>query len=204
MASNMANMKTTALSRNDIRRMIKSKVSASTEVKASTYTLTGVTMAGTGAVAPISQGIIQGIGNGQRTGNDIMLTKLSYKINTFAVGASGIARYVLVQDHENLGSTPNVTDILDGTSVVSELNTINTISRQRFKVLDDFTVVVPINGEAYRHYERTITSKLAKPVTFLGTTNVVTANGKNAIFLVVIGTATNLYDFSFQMSYTDK
>lgn len=192
------------VTRAQVRSMINDKLRSSNEVKTAVFTAVATATSGTGTVSAVSQGIIQGIGNGQRTGNDITLTRLRCKINTTAVGVSGISRYIIFQDHEALGALPSVTDVLDSTSVVAGYNSINTVSRKRFKILADFTHPVPIGGEAVRVFDRYFSKKLSKIVTFLGTTSTAGANGKNAIFLLSIGTATNVFDSSFTVMYYDS
>jgi hypothetical protein len=184
--------------------MINDKFRSKDETKAAVFTGTATAALPTGGVTAVTQGIIQGIGNGQRTGNDITLARIRCKINTTAVGASGITRYIIFQDHEALGALPSVTDVLDSTSVVAGYNTINTVSRKRFKILADFSHAVPIGGEAVKVFDRYFSKELSKVVTFLGTTSTASANGKNAVFLLYIGTSTNVFDSSFTVQYYDS
>lgn len=186
-----------------IRKMINAALTSKMELETATFTNTGTATPAAGTFQFITQGIIQGTGSSQRQGNQITLSKVRAKINTFAVGVSGITRYVLYQDKMSNGATPLVTDILDSANSIAALNGLTVKTEKRYHILADFTHNVPIGGEGIKVYDTTFSSKLLKPVTYLANTSVVGANGRNAVFLLVLGSATNIYDYSFQIEYTD-
>lgn len=196
-------MRRSNVSGRTVRNMIRSALDANLELETATFTNANTTTSAAGAFQFVTQGIVQGTGSSQRQGNQITLKKLRVKINTFAVGVSGISRYVLYQDKQANGAAPLVTDILDSANSVASLNGLTVQTEKRYHILADFTHNVPIGGEGIRVYDTTFTTKLLKPVTYLANTSVVSANGRNAVYLLYLGTATNVWDYSFQVCYTD-
>lgn len=183
--------------------MVKAAVRANSELETATFTNVGTATVAAGSLQNVSQGIIQGIGSSQRQGNQIRLVSLRAKLTTFAVAVSGVNRYVIFQDMQGNGVVPAVTDILDSANIIAPLNGLTFITEKRFHLLADFTHDVPIAGTAIRVFDTTFKGKLNKPVTYLASTSVTAANGKNAIYCLVIGNNTNTYDYSFQITYTD-
>jgi hypothetical protein len=185
-----------------IRQMIKSSNLANSELKGTVFTNTNTATPAAGAFQFITQGIIQGDAVNQRTGSQINLVKLRVKINTIAVGVTGITRYVLYQDTQANGATPLVTDILDSAASISVTNQLTVITQKRYHIIDDFTHAVPIGGEAVKVHDKIYTN-FTKKVTYLGNTSATASNGRNSIYLLYIGAATNVWDYSFHPMYLD-
>jgi len=184
--------------------MIRSALRTGREIETATFTNVGTVTFAAGSLQNITQGIIQGIGSSQREGNQIQLTMLHARVHTFSVAVSGVSRYILFQDTQANGVVPTVVEVLDNANMVSVRNGLNWDTNKRFHMLADFTHQVPIAGEAIKVFDVTFSAKLLKPVTYLATTSVAAANGKNAIYMLVIGNSTNTYDYSFQVVYTDS
>lgn len=190
------------ISKAAVRQMIRSSNLANSEMKGTVFTSSNTANSAAGAFQFITQGIIQGDAVSQRNGSQINLASIRMKINTFAVGVTGISRYILYQDTQANGATPLVTDILDSAASVSVWNQLTVITQKRYHIIDDFTHRVPIAGEAVKTYDKTLTN-FSKKVTYLGNTSAVASNGRNSIYLLYIGTGTNVWDYSFHITYTD-
>lgn len=185
-----------------IRQMIKSSNIANSELKGTVFTNANTATLAAGGFQFITQGIIQGDAVNQRTGSQVNLVGLRVKINTFAVGVTGVTRYILYQDTQASGASPLVTDILDSAASVSVTNQLTVFTQKRYHIIDDFTHQVPIGGEAVKVHDKTYTN-FTKKVTYLGNTSAIASNGRNSIYLLYIGTATNVWDYSFHARYLD-
>lgn len=185
-----------------VRQMIKSSNLANSEYKGTVFTNANTATSAAGAFQFITQGIIQGDGVNQRNGSQVNLVELRVKINTFAVGVTGITRYILYQDTQAAGANPLVTDILDSAASVSVINQLTVTTQKRYHIIADFTHHVPINGEAVKVHDKTYRN-FTKKVTYLGNTSALASNGRNSIYLLYIGTATNVWDYSFHVKYLD-
>lgn len=194
--------KSNMVSKAIVRQMIRSSNLANSELKGTVFTNTGTATLAAGGFQFISQGIIQGDAVNQRNGSQINLESLRVKINTFAVTNTGLTRYVIFQDTQMNGVAPAVTDILDSASSVAVYNQLTVATQKRYHIIADITHKVPIAGEAVKIYDKTH-KNLLKKVTYLGNTSATASNGRNSIFMLFIGTATNIYDYSFHIKYTD-
>lgn len=185
-----------------VQQMIRSSNLSNSELKGVVFTSTNTANSAAGAFQFITQGIIQGDAITQRNGSQINLVSIRMKINTFAVGVTGISRYILYQDTMATGGTPAVTDILDSAASVSSLNQLTVTTQKRYHIIADFTHNVPIAGEAVKVHDKTY-KNFSKKLTYLGNTSAVASNGKNSIYLLYIGTGTNIWDYSFNVRYLD-
>lgn len=159
-------------------------------------------VATTGAVINLSNNIIQGDNYNNRSGNTIRLMYQKLLIECSAIINSSTNRFILVRDMENNGVTPAVTDILDAASYIAGYSSLETVQQHRFTILKDWVTNNNINGE--QRTSLTYTNAQPAKVFYNGTTAVASANGKGAIFLLVIGSgSTAVYDFSWQGFYTD-
>lgn len=160
-------------------------------------------VATTGAVINLSNTIVQGDNYNNRSGNTIRLYHQKLLIESSAVTTSSTNRYILVRDMENNGVTPAVTDILDAASYIAGYSSLETVQQHRFVILKDWVTNNNINGE--QRTSLSYTNSQPSKVHYNGPTAIASANGKGALFLLVIGSgSTALYDFSWQGFYTDS
>ena len=184
--------------------MIRQSRLAMAENKGTVLSSPGNAVTAGGAIFNVTPQIIQGDSNSTRDGSQINLTKVQWRFETLGVAVSGVTRVVVFQDTQNNGVVPGITDVLDNANVISPLNVLNFVTNKRFKLLHDEAVQCNIAGQNLQFRTATWTSKLNKQVTYNAATNVAAANGRNAIFMLVIGTATNTFDFAFQLDFLDQ
>lgn len=139
-------------------------------------------------------GIAQGTDVGQRVGNAIRATSITFRgrvgCNT-AVTTYSVIRLILIRDTENSGSVPALADIMEATGgSVGVRAPMNFINRDRFKVLwEDMITVAP----SFK-YSQVVKGdlKLNLPVKYRGTGNTVAAAAEGTLYWVwVSDEATN-------------
>lgn len=187
-----------------VRQMIKSSRMASAENKGTISSFPGNVVTAGGAVFNLSNAIIVGDTNSTRDGSQVNLTQVKMRFQTQGVAVSGTTRTIVFQDTQNNGVLPAVTEVLDNANVISPLNVLNVITNKRFKILSDDVINCNIAGENLKYVSHTFKKKLNKKVTYNAATAIAAANGRNALFMLVIGTATNTFDFGFQYDFIDQ
>lgn len=187
-----------------LRKAVQSVLYSRAERKAFTTTQAGLTSSTGGVVFALTQGCVQGDTNTQRDGAQCFIRHLQLNHRTTATVASGSLRYLVFQDHFNLGAVPVTADILQSAANLSPHNFLNVVEQKRFRVLLDETIDVSLAGKL-------VSTKMHKRLPFSpalyynATTDVAGANGKNAIFILIIGNiATLTYDYEFSMEYIDQ
>jgi hypothetical protein len=198
------NMQVQTVTRQTVKQMIKGARLANAENKGTVVSSPGNAVTAGGAVFNVTPNIIQGDTVSTRDGSQINLNKVCMRFETQGVAVSGITRVIVLQDHQNNGVVPGVTDILDNANVISPLNVLNFVTNKRFKLLSDDLINCNIAGQNLQFRKHMWSKALSKQVTYNAATNVAAANGRNAIFMLVIGTATNTFDFSFQLDFLDQ
>lgn len=148
----------------------------------------------TTGVLTLTSGISQGTDIGNRVGDSIKVTRISWMgraalspvVTTFST-----LRLLLFRDMEIQGAVPALADILEtGTGTVSVRSPINFINRKRFSVLWDQIIVLDPNT----HYSEVLRGELVvnKTVRYRGTGNTVAAAAEGTIYwLLVSDEATN-------------
>jgi len=161
----------------------------------------------TGGTSSLSTGVILGDGSTQRDG--VQIKPETLKIRWVSQNTSSIlteqARLIVFQDRQANGTLTTVTELLNTADVNSQYNPVTMLEQKRFRILCDRTMDLNpyVAGPAIHTMEMTF--KPSGPITFLDTTDVTTACGRNVINFLVIGTAaTSQYAISWDLGYTDS
>ncbi len=142
----------------------------------------------TTGVLTLASGIAQGTDIGNRVGDTIKVTRISWlgraalspTVTTFST-----VRLILFRDMEIQGAVPALADILEtGTGTVSARSPINFINRKRFSVLWDQIIVLDPNT----HYSEVLRGELVvnKTVRYRGTGNTVAAAAEGTIYWLLV------------------
>jgi hypothetical protein len=137
-----------------------------------------------GVVTPVTQTIIQGDQVNQRSGNAIFVHKLDFLL-TANSGIQDAVRVLLFVDKRNIGTLPLVTDVLDSARPTSPYDIVATVNN-RYTFLYDELIAMSNTGSSSASIARTVYRTIRKKVAFNGTISVTTANGMNAIFVLLI------------------
>ncbi len=199
------------VTKKSVKQMIKGEILAKSEQKCQTTVTTAAAFASGGIIITLTQQVIQGDGLSQRSGNQISLLGVESRLTVFNVNVAAspyIWRIILFQDTQNLGVIPAVTDLLQAANYASFYNLQEQYQQHRFKILDDHTYSSAVGGsnQAFDYHIKVGAARLNKQVTFQGTTNAAGANGRNAVFALVISSATltgATYDYNSLVRYTD-
>jgi hypothetical protein len=171
--------------RGDIKRMVRSMIESSRELKYLNGAV-AATLSATPTVFPVTQTIIQDATGTGRNGDDIILKKLIIKLradmNQGNTVLSNAWRFILFADMQGDGANPVAADILSGTTVTS-LYGLEVVKEKRFKIYYDHVYELSLNGQAGMTIEKTF--NLNHPVYYEDTTNVATASGKGALYLIL-------------------
>ncbi len=187
-----------------IRQMVRSMIAANVELKRYVVAFTGITTSTAGSVSPVTQGIVQGDSLLTRDGDQIIVKNLWIRYQlTMNTGMVNTQRLIVFWDNQANGATPAVGEVLNSASWITGYNPV--IQQQRrFHILLDKAVVASNNGSNTSN-NREWKFKLNHRVTFLGTTDVATANGRGAMFVLFISDGANaLYSASFSIEFTDS
>lgn len=165
----------------------------------------GVNVGTTYSVLALSQSIVQGTGGGQRIGDNISYLRLhcSFRVDCNITATVNDLRIIVVLDKMNNGVAPVVGDLLIGTSLTSTYSAAQ-IKEKRFTILYDKLANVTTGGRSSFMQQRVI--PLNQTASYLGTTNVVGANGKNSMWIFLVSdNNTNQpgFNMDFQIEYTD-
>lgn len=187
-----------------VRQMIKASRDAVAEKKS--YDVFALTQPSStlGNVWNLTQGIVAGDTFQDRDGRQIYAKDLQLHMRALTGATSGTIRFILFQDRMANGVVPTVSDVLSTVQWLSEYNQILVVQEQRFKILHDVILDVSIAGQTVKS-AKFGTSKLLHNINYLLDTDVVGANGRNALYLIVIGSnATCIYDWSYQLRFIDQ
>lgn len=118
-----------------------------------------------------------------------------------------LARIIIFYDKSCNGILPNITDVLEVSSVDSQLNNVNL---KRFQIISDriYTNHSPSTTIALQTHV-SIKRKLSKNLNYLGTSNSTAHQGKNSIFMLcvsdssIFGALGPYFDYAMRMKYTD-
>lgn len=163
----------------------------------------GVTITDTGSNVFQFCNIGQGDTLSGRTGNSILLKSINIKmlIHQNPSATQTTFRCILFQDNQQISDTlPNITNLLDGTSVIAFLNASQA---GRFQILKNWLITLDsAKQQMYRisHYQ-----KFQHHVRFNGTAG--TDIQKGGIYMIIFSDeATNqpTLDYNFRTSYHDN
>lgn len=192
-----------AITKREVRQMIMSSRLASSELKMYGTAQTAINPSIAGTLTALSQGCSLGDASNQRDGAQITVQKIRISFNARSAATSSI-RYIIIQDHQNNASAPIVADILRFANITSSYSLVVLSEQKRFSVVHDEIIDLSLNGKMTETVVHTL-SKFQKKITYLGDTDVVTANGKNSFWILIIGsTVIPFYDFDFSMRYFDQ
>ncbi len=199
------------VSRKSVRQMIQGELLAKSEVKVQATAQLAQASATAGTVLNVTQQIIQGDTLSQRTGNQVSLVSLAVRLDAYlsVVGVvNSSVRIITFQDTQNVGVIPAVTDVLNAANYSSFYNVSEQYQQKRFKILDDYSTPMAYGGsnQAIHHYRVFKGPRLNRQVTYQGTANVAGANGRNAVFVIVIfeaALAGTTFDLNTLVRYTD-
>lgn len=191
--ANVRNMKKGNQEIARVKQMVKSMISQPVEHKYFDQSLAlGAVV--NGNIYNISD-ITRGDQVTQRIGNQVTLKKIdfraSFSINTNVDKA--MIRYLLLVDKQGYNA-PSVTDVLQSGLVGTTYTDISPYEwdyRRRFKVLHDEVVAMNKNGSNGYTF-RQLSVKLNLESTYIGASTTFT----NQIYLIVIGSETNILDIS--------
>lgn len=194
------------MARSDIKKMVRSMIEAGRELKFYNTTVSA-TLTSTPTVYAITQPIVQGIGGGQRVGDDILMKKILFKfradMNQSNTVLSNAFRFILFTDQMNVGAFPLQTELLTGSNV-TDLYALEMIKEKRFKILHDKVYELSLNGTAGISFEKTI--KLSHPIYYNDSANTAAANGRGSIWLMLwdnLGANHVGLNGSIEVRYTD-
>lgn len=182
---------------------VKSILEGIAEKKVLSVAQTTQTISSSGTVINLTNSIVEGDDIYNRSGTKVKILSQLIRFRFSAVSTNQSARFLLVKDNINTGTTPTVIDILPTASWQSHYSDVRTIQQNRFTILHDETLDVSINGEAVKSVYKRFTRKY--PVFYNGATAVSSSNGKGATFLVVIGSSsTGIFDYDWQGVFNDS
>jgi hypothetical protein len=203
----MTQTKQTQIRKRNVKKVVKSVLLAQSELKYNVISQAPVVATTAGVVIPITQAIVQGDQTNQRNGNKIYLRRMDIRFNAQlpTLGLFGAIRLVMVVDHLNTGVLPATTDILNAASTTSPPSVLSTINK-RFTFVEDKVFPLVVGGaDQLVHWEWN--KRQQRAVTYNGTISNTAANGKNAIFVLVItDLALNSPEYRFDVGvhYTDS
>lgn len=182
--------------------IVRQTLAARIEKKVFSVTAVGVSVATAGTVINITNGIVEGDDISNRSGTLIRPVMIRLLYRGTAVTTSSSVRFILFRDMLNQGTTPAASDLLPGGNWISQYADTREIQQHRFKILNDVMFDLNIAGQNVRTLQSTLAMK--GEVFYNGATAVASANGKGAIFLLVIGNAiSTAYDYTVQTVFTD-
>jgi len=199
----------------NVRKVVKSILDSRVEHKQITFDFSATSLSA-GVVTNITEGIVQGDGVNNRSGNQIIVDHIDFHISAVsAANVSSYLRVILLVDRINLGSRPSVTDVIS-TAVPSSSYAVQGRVQNRFKILADFNLLtsqannsngtnVILSGlpaiAATKH-----TIRLRDKVYYNAATAVAGANGKGAIHMLFIDQTNSgcTYTVGMNIAYTDS
>lgn len=181
-----------------VLRVMKSQM----EEKVILAVITAAATPTAGTVLPLTVGVIQGDAINMRSGDTIAPISLHFRTNSQAITNPQTTRFIVLRDNMNNGSTPAVTDVLDNNDYLSMYNSRTVYQQKRFTILHDHFDDVQITGRSIVTRQQAL-PKVGK-IFYNGATAVATANGKGALFVLIIASnSSGTYDWSFEMKYHD-
>lgn len=198
-----------------VQRIVEGALKRVQEHKAMSADIAAADVNTTGLVQPITQHIVQGDTYVTRDGNEAILEQLVVRWNTSNLEpeAAGVksriaVRFIVFKDTMNGGTLPAITDVLASSSVWSAYNGLTVIQQKRFQILTD-KVLDLVSGTHKESISMTIVHNMKLKLFYNGTTFATTSNGRNAIFLLVLSSATSASNYyrnqgSFFLRFTDS
>jgi len=189
-----------------ISNVVRSVLLSKSEIKYSVQTVGLTTSSTAGQVQNLSQGITEGNELNQRSGRQIVLTKMDFRltVNLPTAAVTGNLRCIIFADGMNLGVTPAVIDVLNTAAVTSAYSS-NQAQERRFRILYDHIYPMVVGGSDQQiAISRVI--KCGLKISYTGPNNLTAANGRNAIFALFItdnGVVSPIYNYDLAFHYLD-
>jgi len=189
----------------DVRRVVTQVLNDRIEHKEFAFSgSTSADFSTSGLVYPITQNVVQGDDIIQRSGDQIILERLTVSVNlinnTAALNSSFVGRVVVFSDDMSLSALPAVTDVLDTANYLSGYNNVN-VQKRRFKILHDkmYDVVAETNRQSITF---SIIKKLRHKVYYNGATNANSALGRGQVYILYIASAASATHFQYSSWFT--
>jgi hypothetical protein len=186
---------------------VRQMLNAQREKKYYTAQSFGAAVPANGTVVAMTQGIILGDADNTRDGGQINFDRLDINLRLFINSLSTVdfVRLLIVQDHQNNGALPLVTDIITSTDP-NATYTRNVRVVNRYTVLHDSYVPLSIAANNRSYVMRTSIKKSFK-ISYLGNTDVAASNGKNSIYYLICGDSAlgdALFTLDWAVSFYDS
>lgn len=189
--------------RKNIDQAVRRALMRVAEPKVFSTQAANTTIASTGVVINLSNGIVEGDDINMRSGTRITIMKQTLRFNFQAAVTTQSARVILFADMMNTGTTPTISDVIPTAGYLSHYSDVREIQQKRYVILWDTIIDCSLTGNT------TLTKKkvVNRPcqVSYNGTTAVAASNGKGTVCLLVIGSAsTGDFDYDWQAVYNDS
>jgi hypothetical protein len=194
-----------------MRQAFKGMLANQTEMKWFEKTATGTTAAA-GVCDVVTQSIVQGDADNQRTADKIHVKKLELRATLISGAAQAVpvyVRYILFRANFDIASVPAVTDLLQAATVTSAY-TIRQMQVHRYKILLDRTFALGPRVTELTGVPSAIpfqqVYKLDTEVHYNDTTDAAGANGKGAYFYIILTSAAAnqpTYALDHMVGFTD-
>lgn len=185
-----------------VQTLISRALETRQERKVSSTQASGVGISSAGTVINLTNSIIEGNDINQRSGTTIRVTRQAFRMIFRAITNDQSARFIIFRDLFNTGTTPTVTEVLPTTGILSHFSDTREIQQRRYHILLDRMIDCSVAGPSILSDSAILNFK--GNVYYNGSTAVASANGRGAIFLLVIGSlSTGTYDYDWQGTYSD-
>ncbi len=195
--------------RRSVKSLVRSALQSTLELNYSRTAAAGQSTTTTGTVWALTQSIITGSGVGNRSGIQITpqkaVLKIQASINTASTVAAQGFRVIWFADRLNTGTLPTVADVLVANTVLASYTPAAT-QEKRFIIFHDGMITLGTQGGTPNTRMMKFTQILRDKITYNLGTDVAGANGRHAMFLLIISDqATNppVYSFEQLLRYYD-
>lgn len=183
-----------------VRKEVLAVISSMAEKKVSILSATNQTTAPAGQIWALTQAIIQGDSVFTRDGIQIVLLNTHLRFDVFMPTATIAAsvRIIVFTDTQNNGGNPTVLDVLNTAEILSPFSVIQQLTR-RFTIHADNIRNFTAGGVQQMVFN--IQRNINKRVFYNAAGDTPSANGKNALFMLIITDAgTNFPTYNFSVS----
>lgn len=186
-----------------VANLVRNAMLQMQEHKALSVQASGVIISSTGTVINLTNSIVEGVDINQRSGTTIRIFRMHFRFAMQMNTDDQSGRFIIFRDNMNTGTTPTVTDILPTTGYLSHFSDTREVQQKRYTIILDRISDVSIGGPS--RITKVADIKYVGNVYYNAATAVAAANGKGALFLLVIGSrSTGLYDYDWQCEFTDS
>ncbi len=143
----------------------------------------------------------QGDTENERNGNRIKSQGWEYRVSTIVNDSTNLVRIIIFQDKSSNGIVPQLSNLLEGSDVLSMYDDTNVPGR--FRILSDRTVTLSTNGDNQVQFIHR-TGKLTSVATF---NDLLTVPHQNSVFMLLISDSAisgPLTEIIARYTYTDS